>query len=347
MRRISASQATPGMILLRSIYDSRGYIIFKEGSRLSQESLKKLNIYGVAELVIEDRRVSDIPVQQLIAPELEAEAVQALRQLLTEHQGNTRIDPVLLDELENVGSQMTRDLFPEVIGEVNTSGCASVEDYQYIQPVKVVGLALLLGKRMGYDMIQLNSLVMAALLKDVGHSASQNGSEADPKMHALYGAEIISGYQRFRPEVAEAVFQHHERWDGSGYPEGISGKESSTFARILAIADAFYELVSVQPDKAALMPHEAIEYIMAYSGEMFDPELVQVFASNVPLYPAGVLVRLNTGESGVVSRNNPGQASRPAIRVFFNKRGRPRLKPFDMNLAESEYQNTLVVEVIN
>ncbi|MCH7745971.1 MAG: hypothetical protein IIC84_07865 [Chloroflexi bacterium] len=74
MRRISASQATPGMVLLRSIYDSRGYIIFKEGSRLSQESLKKLNIYGVAELVIEDSRVSDIPVQQLIAPELEAEA---------------------------------------------------------------------------------------------------------------------------------------------------------------------------------------------------------------------------------------------------------------------------------
>ncbi|MCH7745972.1 MAG: hypothetical protein IIC84_07870 [Chloroflexi bacterium] len=48
---------------------------------------------------------------------------------------------------------------------------------------------------------------------------SQNGSEADPKLHTLYGAEIISGYQRFQPEVAEAVFQHHERWDGSGYPD--------------------------------------------------------------------------------------------------------------------------------
>ncbi len=98
MRRISAAQATPGMVLLRSIYDSRGYIILKEGSRLSQESLKTLNIYRVSELVIEDRRVSDVPVQQLIAPELEAEAVQALRQLLTEHQGNTSVDPHLLQQ---------------------------------------------------------------------------------------------------------------------------------------------------------------------------------------------------------------------------------------------------------
>ena len=202
------------------------------------------------------------------------------------------VDSALLDELEGVGIEMTRELFPEVIGEVNTSGCPSPGDYPYLQPVKVVELALLIGKRAGYGMNELHPLVMAALLKDVGYAAVPSditGSEESPEaqQHSLYGTEIISGYRRFGPEVAEAVYQHHERWDGSGYPEGLKGKEASAFARILAIADAYYGLVSNRPDRENLMPHEAIEYIMAYSGELFDPELVDIFAKSVPLYPIG------------------------------------------------------------
>ena len=100
--------------------------------------------------------------------ELQAQALQWLRQLLTEHQGNTSVDSALLDELESVGVEMTRELFPEVIGEVNTSGCPSPENYPYLQPVKVVELALLLGKRAGFGVNELHPLVMAALLKDVG-----------------------------------------------------------------------------------------------------------------------------------------------------------------------------------
>ena len=352
MRRISAKQASRGMKLLRSVYDDHGNIIFKANTTLSEESLTTLNIYEVGEIIIEDRRVADVPVQPLIAPELQAQALQWLRQLLTEHQGNKSVDSALLDELESVGIEMTRELFPEVIGEVNTSGCPSPGDYPYLQPVKVVELALLIGKRAGYGMNELHPLVMAALLKDVGYAALPSditGSEESPEaqQHSLHGAEIISGYKRFGPEVAEAVYQHHERWDGSGYPEGLKGKEASAFARILAIADAYYGLVSNRPDRERLMPHEAIEYIMAYSGELFDPELVDIFAKSVPLYPSGIMVRLNAGEAGVVSKINPGNTGRPVVRVFFNKRGRPRLNPYEINLMEAEHQAQLVAEVLD
>ena len=95
------------------------------------------------------------------------------------------------------------------------------------------------------------------------------------------------------------------------------------------------------------MPHEAIEYIMAYSGELFDPQLVQLFVKDVPLYPAGVMVKLNTGESGVVTQNNPGNLGRPIIRMFFNKRGRPRRNTYDANLSHAEFQDRIVVEVMD
>ena len=94
------------------------------------------------------------------------------------------------------------------------------------------------------------------------------------------------------------------------------------------------------------MPNEAMEYIMAYSGDLFDPELVKIMVKNVPLYPSGVMVKLNTGESGVVSRNHTGNFSRPVVRVFFNKRGRPRLKPYEVDLSDSNNQDQLVVEVL-
>ena len=109
-------------------------------------------------------------------------------------------------------------------------------------------MALLLGKRVGYDMEELHGLVMAAMLKDVGHAVMNDGS-LENHQHPMYGAEIISQYQRFKPVVAEAIYQPHERWDGSGYSDGLKGKDASTFACILAIAYSFYELVSDRPDR--------------------------------------------------------------------------------------------------
>lgn len=339
------------MRLVRTVYDQRGYIIGKDGSRVTPEMLSAFNIQGIGEIFIEDKRVADVPVQPLIAPELEAQAIQSLRQLLTEHTGHTSVDPILITELENVTREVVRELFPEVIGEVNTDGCRTVEEYPYVQPVRTACMAILLGKRVGYDQDRLLGLAMAAMLKDVGVTVQQGDHdlEADSpslRQHTMYGAEIIGQYQRFGPEVANAVYQHHEKWDGTGFPDGAKGEDISVYARILALADTYYDLVSVRPGREPYRPNEAMEYIMAYSGENFDGRIVKIMSKNVPLYPAGVMVKLNTGESGVISRNHVGNFSRPVVRVFNNKRGRPRLKPFDVDLADRDFQDQLVVEIM-
>ena len=88
-------------------------------------------------------------------------------------------------------------------------------------------------------------------------------------------------------EVITAVTQHHERWDGSGYPEGRKGEEISLFARIIALADTFHALLSKRPHWPAFKPHEAVEFIVAYSGAMFDPKLAQIFARACPSTPPG------------------------------------------------------------
>ena len=144
-------------------------------------------------------------------------------------------------------------------------------------------------------------------------------------------------------DVVEAVEQHHERWDGSGFPARLKGEDICHFAHIIAIADTYYELVSLRPDREPYMPHEAAEFIIAYSGALFDPELVKLFTRLVPLYPTGTTVKLNSDEVGIISDSNVGHLARPIVRVC--AMGRSLRKPYDINLSEPKYQDRLVVEV--
>ena len=357
MRRISTKNANEGMVLERPVFDSQGYELIESGSTIDEEVLRTLNLYGIAELIINDWRVDDVPVQTLMSPELEGMATQALRAIITESRGSKFIEDTLLEGAEGPIFQMTRELFPEVIGEMNASGCQQLNDYPFVQPAKTASLSLLMGRRLGMGMLELPGLGMAALMKDVGglllpDGVLYKGEPSDSELlqirkHPGHGAEIISQLERFGPEVAEAVFYHHERWDGSGYPEGLKGEDISTSARIIGLCDSYYELVSRQPDSPSIMPHEAIEYVMAYSGELFDPKMVELFVRQVPLYPTGVTVKLNSGEVGIVSDSNLGYVGRPTVRICYDEGGRPLREPYDLSLAQQGNQGRMVVQVVD
>ena len=116
------------------------------------------------------------------------------------------------------------------------------------------------------------------------------------------------------------------------------------------MADSYYEIVSKRPrgtEISGLMPHEAVEYIMAFSGELFDPELVAIFSRQVPLFPTGVTVKLNTGEMGIISNSNLGHIGRPTVRICYDDQNRQINVPFDLNLAMPENQGRLIVQVMD
>ncbi len=356
MRRIAAKYARPGMVIGRRVYDSAGNLMFDQNDILGKDCSMLMTIHGVKEVLVEDFRVADVPVQPLIAPELEAEAAQTLHQLLTESAGSATIDDTLLEQVEKPIYAMTRDLFRDVVGEINAAGCFSPDDFVNFRPVKVAGASLLMGRKAGLRMIELASLGLAALLMDVGYVCAP-GLQVKPgplteqekelvRTHPDVGARLLERYQRFSAEVGKTVRHHHERLDGSGYPAGLRGDAISTPARILAITDSYYELVSERPGQHALLPHQAIEFIMAYSGELFDPGLVQLFSRTVPLYPAGTTVKLSTGEVGIISNGNPGHIGRPVVRICSDSAHIPLTNPFDIDLSRAEFQDRLIVEAM-
>ena len=149
----------------------------------------------------------------------------------------------------------------------------------------------------------------------------------------MKGYELLSRNPTCPEEVARAVCQHHERWDGSGYPYGLKKSEICHFAQIIAITDIYCAMRSERPGRKAYLSHETMEYIMAYSGDQFNPKLVEIFVKQVPCYPTGLNVKLNTGEVGIVSNANIGLIGRPVVRICYDENLKKQKQPYDIDLS--------------
>lgn len=382
MRRISAKYAKPTMLLGRPLYDAFGRLLLKEGTRLSAPQVANLEELGVGELFIMDKRVDDVTAWPLITPELEGTLAASLKKVLQKTLSiisSGRAQMLDLSEIRQGVFEMVQQLFPVAMGEPVIVGCHSMKDYDYVHPVKVASLSLLIGKAAGLGQTELINLGIAALLQNIGYAALPQGimdkegplTESEVQMvqkHSAYGSEIVKRYGQAAQETSLIIQQHHERWNGSGYPVGIAARNICHGARILAITDSVVSLVSKRPHRGCILPreaqdfvnafagdmgdadflrpHQATEFIVAYSGELFDPELVKIFTKQLPTYPSGIMVKLNTGEVGIVSNANCGYFARPKVRICYDSELREIDKPLDINLAAADHQRKLITEVM-
>ena len=366
MRRIGTKHARLGMVLTRPVYDHRGYLLLQEGLEMNRQDMAILASQNVPEIFIEDPRTPDVIVKPVVAPELEAATVQSLKAMAAHLKKTGDFDDSLLQTLQQTLNSMVREMFPAVLGEANASGCYLVEEYDFVQPTRVACLSMLIGRKLDSGILDTANIGMAALLMNLGKMVEKENAEVDwssgpqpdepsqeddsptdddDHQHPQRTADFLMKTKRFDPETIEGALHHHERWDGSGCPLGLAREQISPFARIIAIADTFYDLVSVRADRPAYMPHEAVEFILAYTGELFDPKLVNLFTKIVPLYPTGITVKLNTGETGVVADANAGYVGRPVVRVCSHGGNGTVARPYDINLTSPQHQNQLVVEV--
>ncbi len=152
--------------------------------------------------------------------------------------------------------------------------------------------ALILGRAIGLDHDQLQLLELATPMHDIGKIGIQDGILLKPdrldeeefaaiKEHTIIGGSILQGSHPLLVASREIALTHHERWDGTGYPRGLSGTEIPLFGRICAIVDVFDALTSERPYKKSWPAEDAIQYIAENSGSQFDPSLVEAFMANI------------------------------------------------------------------
>ena len=354
MRRITLKHAKPGMVVELPVFDNWGSLLLNKNMELTAELISGIEDRGVSEVFIRDWRVMDVLVAPLFTPQNEGLLAKAFRQLIRDNTGKPNISGTNISQTHIAVSAMVRDIALNVLGDINVSCHISPKEYLYLQPVKTAGLALTMGRGLKFSSDELITLGTAAVLKDIGLPPETidnidclaEGGSPRVRGHPVAGYKLLEKHPITGGEIAEAVLQHHENWSGTGYPQGLKGKEISRYARIIAIADAFVDLLAERPGRGKYMPHEAIEYIMASGGDQFDPELVELFVRQVPSYPTGLTVQLNTGDSGIVSSAKLGFVARPIVRICYRPTKGALQKPFDVDLSKAEYQRLLVTKVL-
>jgi hypothetical protein len=138
------------------------------------------------------------------------------------------------------------------------------------------------------------------------------------KQHTALGFDILRNQGDIPLLAAHIAYQHHEKFDGSGYTRGLSGTDIHEYARIVSIADVYDALTSDRPYKEGCLPHEAYEIMMSLANTHFDPVILKQFLDQIALYPLGTIVQLSTGDIAVVIKVIPGLQTRPTLKVLFD-----------------------------
>ncbi|HET6265308.1 MAG TPA: HD-GYP domain-containing protein [Usitatibacter sp.] len=182
------------------------------------------------------------------------------------------------------------------------------------------------GRHLGFPRAQLSQLAQVGLLLDIGKIRlprallEKQGRLTDPefeqaKEHVQHGLAILAETPGFDAEILRGIEQHHERMNGTGYPQGLLGEEIGIFGRMSGIVDCFAALTNHRPYAAAVSSYEALRNITAWAGDFFHEPLVQQFVSSVGVFPVGSLIELSGGEVAVVVEHSKVRRLKPRVLV--------------------------------
>jgi HD-GYP domain-containing protein (c-di-GMP phosphodiesterase class II) len=218
------------------------------------------------------------------------------------------------------------------------------DDYTFLHSVSVGALMVSFCHALGMVREQIREAGIGGMLHDVGKMTipddilNKPGKLTAPefalmKCHVVESRRILLATDGISDTAVQVAAQHHERHDGSGYPEGLKGDEISRLGQMAAIVDVYDALTSDRCYHKAIAPTDALRKIYEWSRFHFNPALVHAFMRCIGIYPIGTLVRLESGRLGVVVEQNDKDLISPRVRVFFSSKSNTHIRPEIVDLA--------------
>ena len=205
------------------------------------------------------------------------------------------------------------------------------DNYTYTHCLSSSIFGIMMGKQMGLQSAQLQELALCCMFFDIGkiklpkELLIKEGALDDEeillvKNHVLDSVEILKTTQGIPSSVIEVALNHHERFNGSGYPTGKKGAEIPVFARIAGIVDTYDAITSQRIYRKQASHEKAIKELYNLRDIDFQADMVEMFIQCLGIYPTGSLVELNTGEVGIVLQQNKISRLKPRIMIILNRK---------------------------
>jgi len=362
MRLVSLPNLQENARLARDIMSGRdGGPLLRAGVSLSARFIEHLHKAGIQAVWIDDELGRGIDPVPVISPQTRGLATRALSAVHEEAKravaAGRGLDPEATDDLLDVVDAILQEIEEHDAKAVVLADLCGASAYTVQHSIDMTALGLLVGRRLitehGWldykgerqdDRVEerLFRLGMGLLLADIGKLAIPESILGKPgklteeeweivKAHPKAGVKLIRDAGAWCPLVQGCVLRHHERWNGTGYPEGKAGTEVHEMARIAAVADVFDAITSERPFAAAKPAHIGVQTILAGAGIQFDPTICEVFSRRVAPFPAGVEVELSDGRQAIVVGVPELELDRPVLRVISGPG-----TPFDVSLQSDQ-----------
>lgn len=312
-----------GMVLDKDVIDDRtGAILIPKNTALTKTFINKLIIH----------RIQTVSVKEEVLPEgLQND------NLIDEYSKVEEKLDVLFKEIKE-GKELESD---EIISKMNDFVNQIVmerniltqmrllrkkDDYTFNHSLGVSILAITLGKWLNYSLEEIIDLSIAGLFHDIGKLMVPDEIIKKPgrltteecvemKKHSLYSYKLLLETNKFSDDILLGVLQHHEKINGTGYPNGVKGEKIHRYARIIAICDIYHALTSNRIYKSKDSPLKVADYLRKESFNSLDPNMTQIFLKNISKFYVGNKVLLSDGSIGIIVYIHPQNRTKPIVQV--------------------------------
>lgn len=347
-KRIALAEIKAGTIFTEDVFIDDRNLLVPAGIAVKQKDIDVLKRWGVTHVITEGRvqsEESQAPVSATV-PNLESpstgfagskelyrrytELIDRLSQIFERIRRQEAVEPKVVDQITQGVLQLVRDEQDAAISAI--LGSDLNEETLARAGVNIAILAGVIGQTLRLPPYKLAYLITGALLHDVGMLRipesilkKQGGlSEEETqkiRAHPLLSYRIITKELLYPDDVGLIGLQHHERWDGEGYPRKSMEADIDVLARIISVVDAFEAMVSVKPYRNSMIGYVAMKNLLSDNSRRFDPEILKAFIKSMGIYPLGSTVLLNNAAIARVIETHAEAPLRPRLRLLVDEFG--------------------------
>ncbi|MCL2382178.1 MAG: HD-GYP domain-containing protein [Treponema sp.] len=343
MKKIAVTAIKEGAVFSAPVYIEGNNMFVPAGIAVRKKDIARLQSWGVQSVETEGRLIdaASAPEAPGAAPpegiyedddahSSYMELIERLDEVCASIAGNT---PVQASSIDSIASQILKAVREQRHSFIGFILGGEIKGYSTAKSlVNIAILSALMAQELKLPDCKVTRVVTGALLHDTGMSrvpaeiVEKKGGLSPPELqrvqsHTLYGYKIVTRELLYPEDVGLIVLQHHERWDGEGYPRRLSALAIDMGARIVSVADAFEAMVSQKPYRNSMMGYHAMKNLLSDNLRRFDPDVIKAFIQIMGIYPIGSIVLLNNGALARVVNVQGIAPLRPQIKILVNESG--------------------------